>query len=252
VVKVFDPSYWSIVEAMANNPTLDFGSASSIYEQLIFRDEQLATRGDVLEHICEQVCENIAESHSVAIPLLLRVGRELPIIPALVEALKPDSGIPVSSIEVSALFSVLLMTLREELLGQAGDVIETWIASHTFPYFVVAVVQCLDLFEEDVQIEALVAAFQAIVSEAADGEEDAGEAEGFDQFAYSPGDCTGNLVPTPRWFVEADVIRQFATFVQGLGEAAIVAELLGRIGDDLEGVLARLQEMAQRVGQQDK
>jgi hypothetical protein len=251
-VKVFDPSYWSIIEAMANNPAVDFGSASVIYEQLIFRDEKLAIRGDAIEHICRQICENVAESHLVAIPLLLRVGRELPILPTLVEALKADSEIGVSSLEVSSLFSVLLMTLREELLGQAGDVVRTWIDGHTFPYFVVAVVQCLDLFDEDIQIEALVAAFQAIVCEVADGEEDAGEEEGLDQFAYSPRDCTGSLLPTPRWFVEAEVIRQFAAFVHGLGEVAIVAEFLGRVGDDLEGVLAKLQDMAQRVGQQDR
>jgi hypothetical protein len=247
----FNPEFWSVVPLLESIEDIDFDTLAPVLEQLIWRDADLARRPDVVAHLSEVVAANIeddfAAAEGVAVALLMRMGAELPLIPALIEFVASAAE------NVSDLFSALLIVAGASAV-RAGSAVEVWAEKGQFPLFVAAVVNCFDLFagEPALQEQLVAAAYSAIRSEAHEpGEEreDANDDLALDQYTIAPSAITTARVPTPRWFDTGKLLVQFGAFLQRIAQSgsSAVQALVEAEGVELGAILEQLHLFAQRT-----
>ena len=215
----FNPDYWCVIEFINGNPNLDLDSVSSIIEQLIYKDVNLAARGDVIARLCAMIMNGFTNSSdpeapaTIATSLVMRVGGQLPIMADLLKIVGDGLTSQFCS-EIASLFSAIViqcpavLTQSQELVSH---VFQAWVGARPYPLFVAAAVKSVPAFASNPEAakSIIVAALQSL-EEGKEMDDDEIVLEGdddleMDEFRAAPSDVTGSVIPNPTWFTDQEM-----------------------------------------------
>ena len=215
---VFDPAFWSVLEAIGQNSSLDLDSVSTIIEQLIYKDQELGSRGEIVNNLCGMIMQGFNDESddviapaTIATSLVMRLGAQTPILNNLLQVIGTYMTSKVCS-EVVSLFCAVLIQCPSLLTEQSdlvNGVFQTWIEVHPYPLFIPAAVKSVPAFASTPDAaKALIAAGLQSVEDGKEDDMDFGDDDDDDddaKFQAAPSDVTGSVIPNPTWFTDTEM-----------------------------------------------
>lgn len=241
----FNPDFWELFEplmALTSNDIIIIDDSGPVIEQLIFKDNELATREQIVTNLCSMILsDGLTATPTICASLIMRIGSSLPCMSEIISYIKKEAVesekeggfYKLESIcnVVSAIF--IKVDDFSELFEEGNmSLFNIWIKEHSFPFYIASLLNVFDKFSGEVEAQAqmLRSGFESIsVGLGGDEEEDElligdDDEEDEDDKLYvknqaKPGDFGLTKVESPQWFNEKDLAQKFLKLVSGLIEA---------------------------------
>lgn len=263
----FNPEFWELLNpliSIANNGTIDIDDAAQIFEMLIFKDEELASRGEVLTELCTFLLSSDAliSASTFGATLIMRCGQNLPCMNEIVSCIKKESS---SDDNISILNSESICNITSAIflnfedyseLFEEGDMtlFNIWVSYHFYPFYVASFLKIFHNFDDNVEAQAqmLKSAFDSILSANNDEEEEEAEMDDDDdeselvyKFQIKPGEVSLAETENPQWFDETTLAQELYQLTSSLieSQSPVVQEFEQ---EDFNGYMASLSAFLEK------